>query len=346
MATVTSFEVGKLYTNEEVFRSLGVGNAGGVRVCISDNGVPKRLVVMTSVPTARQRSENPYHDRLEGNILVYTGAGREGDQTISGPNARILQQPKDGFPVYGFMLMESRRKGPTGAKRWAFIGLMEYLRSYREQQIDSSANLRWAWVFEFRVCDEVKRVPIVQDLALMAGLLAESNMSGVISSEDRQIANSDAEPLPSENRVAIERTRAQLLSYQPREFEVLLQSLLVQSGFERVTVTRYSQDGGIDVNAYPGSTSWPIRDLLVQLQAKRWLHTVGRKDVAELRGSLLAYARGCLVTTSHFSRAALIEAREAGKSPIILIDGYELARIITTLKLSLPNIPVAPVENH
>src|ERR1039458_3801834 len=78
------FRIGEKYTHEEVYRGLGVGNAGGIRPCIGKEGELRRLVVMTSVPTARIASENPYHDRVEGNVLVYTAAGREGNQFVSG----------------------------------------------------------------------------------------------------------------------------------------------------------------------------------------------------------------------------------------------------------------------
>jgi restriction endonuclease Mrr len=76
--------------------------------------------------------------------------------------------------------------------------------------------------------------------------------------------------------------------------------------------------------------------VMIQIQAKRWLHTVGRKEVAELRGSLQPYARGAVVTTSQFSKAAIGEACETGKQPIILIDGYEFAHIVTTHKVLTP----------
>ena len=105
--------------------------------------------------------------------------------------------------------------------------------------------------------------------------------------------------------------------------------------FSEWKLLKYSQDGGIDVNARPGQRSWPISHLLVQLQAKRWLHTVGRKEVAELRGSLQPHAAGCIVTTSHYSRAALTEAAAPGKVPISLIDGYELASLVNLLQLKL-----------
>jgi hypothetical protein len=86
------FRIGEKYTHEEVYRGLGVGNAGGIRPCIGKEGELRRLVVMTSVPTARIASENPYHDRVEGNVLVYTAAGREGNQFVSGMNKRLVEQ--------------------------------------------------------------------------------------------------------------------------------------------------------------------------------------------------------------------------------------------------------------
>jgi site-specific DNA-cytosine methylase len=60
-----------------------------------------------------------------------------------------------------------------------------------------------------------------------------------------------------------------------------------------------------------------------------------RREVAELRGSLQPHAAGCIVTTSHFSRAAVAESAETGKVPITLVDGYELARIAQSVKLDI-----------
>jgi hypothetical protein len=119
--TLDSFEIGALYSNEEIYKSLSVGNAGGVRAKSSRNGTIERLVMMTSVPSARQLSENPYSDRIEGDTLIYTGAGREGDQTISGPNARIIEPGVRSFiavrdPRNHHSVPESTR-GPTRAYR-------------------------------------------------------------------------------------------------------------------------------------------------------------------------------------------------------------------------------------
>lgn len=130
-------------------------------------------------------------------------------------------------------------------------------------------------------------------------------------------------------------TKKRLLALEPRRFELFVKDLLVSTGFEQVEVTRFSQDGGIDVNARVGAAVWAIPNLLVQVQAKRWLHTVGRKEVAELRGSLQPHAAGCIVTTSQFSRAALIESREPGKVPITVINGLELAGLTHAASMTL-----------
>ena len=101
-----------------------------------------------------------------------------------------------------------------------------------------------------------------------------------------------------------------------------------------MAVTRISQDGGIDVVASFGQFGWPVEGWQVQVQAKRWLHTVGRKEVAELRGSLKPHGLGCLITTSHFSKAALTEASEMGKSPITLVNGRDFANLLVSLGIN------------
>ena len=62
---IDALVVGQLYSNEEIFSSLNVSNAGGIRLSLLDNAV-LRAVVMTSVQGVHSASENPYHDRLEG----------------------------------------------------------------------------------------------------------------------------------------------------------------------------------------------------------------------------------------------------------------------------------------
>jgi hypothetical protein len=332
---VNVFEVGAYYSNEEIYKSLGVGNAGGVRTTLSPNGDVRRLVVMTAVESARAKSENPYHDRLEGDVLIYTGAGKSGDQSLSGGSARIAHQIEEKFPIYGFVLTGSRRDASRGNKRWAFLGLLEFLRCYRDKQLDSRGQPRSVWMFEMRVHPSPAKVAKDFDAELTSGILGDRKARLPI--EDRDVVNPATSQEPQAyDYAALELVRSSLLAYDSKRFEHVISHLLVQTGFQDVEVTKYSQDGGIDVNARPGPTCWPVRHLLLQVQAKRWVHTVGRKEVAELRGSLQPHSAGCIITTSHFSRAALTEAQAIGKTAIGLVEGYELADLIKVLKLTLP----------
>jgi HJR/Mrr/RecB family endonuclease len=332
------FQVDDLYSSEDIQQTLSVGNAGGVRISTGGNGTVARVIVMTSVVSARQASENPYHDRIEQDILVYTGAGREGNQSLAGVNKRIPQQLDLAFPIYGFLLIGSRRDKNFGPKRWRFLGLLEYLRHYPETQTDVRGRVRQVWLFEFRIHREPEIVPVQNDLAVSLEVIQAARATHYVSEKDREVApmnvlgnSEDAK----EDAAQIEAVRKQLLASSPQQFEHIIRDVLVRTGFESVNVTKYSQDGGIDVNAFAGKLMWPLQNLLLQIQAKRWLHTIGRKEVAELRGSLQPFARGAIVTTSHFSKAAISEASDPGKNPIVLVNGYDFASLIKSTGLKL-----------
>lgn len=329
--------MGELYSSDEIQKSLKVGNAGGVRVCLTSDGIAARLVIMTSFLDAKQIKENPYHDRIEEDILVYTGAGREGDQSLGGINKRIPQQLILGFPIYCFQIIGNRRDKLIGPKRWRFLGLIEYLRHYPDSQIDAHGLIRKVWLFEFKIYRNPNIIFIKDDQLVSSNIIMNSKEKFYSTDEDREIITSkiddDSDQKTREESEIIEALRGRLLATSPRQFEYVVKELLVKSGFERAEVTKYSQDGGIDVNAYAGRLMWPIESLLLQVQAKRWLHSVGRKEIAELRGSLQPFARGSIVTTSHFSRAAIKEANEVGKNPIVLLDGYRLATLIKSVNL-------------
>ena len=332
---LTSFQPGAAYSNEEIFRSLGVGNAGGIRTKSSD-GQTTRMVIMTSLPSAKSLAENPYHDRIEGDVLVYTGAGRVGDQTPVGSNAKIPMQVADAFPIWGFQQQTSRRDVTNGPKRWKFLGLLQFLRAHAERQVDVTGTERVAYVFELKIYNSFECVVVASDAEMMSSLVSENEGTAAIEESDREVALPTFATMESLSDLThLEEIRCGLLNQEPKQFESTIAELLRRTGFQDVEVTRYSQDGGIDVNARPTTLVWPLRHLRVQVQAKRWLHTVGRREVAELRGSMMPHAVGCIVTTSHFSRAAIMESTDSGKVPISLIDGIELSRIIQSCRMTI-----------
>ena len=328
---IEALEVGKLYSNEEIFKSFGVSNAGGIRLSLRDKAI-LRAVIMTSVQNLHGSGENPYHDRLEGDVLTYTAAGKTGEQTLAGVNSRLIEQKTFDFPIHGFVLIANRRDASVGPKRWKYLGLLEYLRHYPDTQIDADGKVRKVWLFEFRIHHEHQLVPVEHDAAIASRVLIESRRRAVNTSADDEIVGESSQ---TEDVERIEQVRGKLLALEPRKFEFFIKDLLVHCGFSDVCVTRFTADGGVDVNARTGGRIWIFENTLVQVQAKRWLHSVGRKEVAELRGSLQPFARGAVVTTSHFSKAAINEAAEEGKNPIGLVDGFRLSKVVLDEKFDL-----------
>ena len=102
-------------------------------------------------------------------------------------------------------------------------------------------------------------------------------------------------------------------------FERLCQRLLREAGFEDVTVTGRSGDGGIDgtgllmVNPFVG--------FKVLFQCKRYAGSVGSSVVRDFRGAMMGRAdKGIIMSTGSFSPDARREAVRDGVPPIELVD--------------------------
>lgn len=324
------FSVGKLYSNEEIYKTLKVSNAGGIRLATQDKNVVRALI-MTAEQQLHSSGENPYHDRFESDILTYTAAGKVGEQTLSGMNSRLAEQKESNFPIHGFCLVASRRDKIVGPKRWRYLGLLEYLKHYQDTQLDAIGKIRKVWIFEFRIHQAPEHVPVAMDGPISSKLLEESRKQQTDSTDNEIKSELDEGDVPL---AKIEQVRSKLLVMQPRKFEIFIKDLLIHTGFTDVCVTKYSSDGGIDVNARTGRKIWLFENSFVQVQAKRWLHSVGRKEVAELRGSLQPFAKGVVITTGHFSKAAINEANEGGKNPITLLDGFRLSKVVIDEKFT------------
>jgi restriction system protein len=221
-----------------------------------------------------------------------------------------------------------------------FLGLLELLRHYQETQIDTDRNLRQAWIFEFRIHRGFKLMPIALAQQLNEAIIKESKQK--IRSEERgEVKLADIEEpylveqaTPVFNLATLEKTRSQLLTVDPLAFEKLIKDAIERNGFYKVELTRRSGDGGIDLNSYLDESHYFLKNTFVQFQAKRWKHSVGRKEIAEFRGSLKS-SLGVFVTTSHFTTQAQQESQESGHKPVVLIDGLRFSEIVLRLKVSL-----------
>lgn len=257
-----------------------------------------------------------------------TASGKAGDQALTGANKRITEQPVFSFPIYCFCRLTSRRESRGNPRQWQFVGILRYLRYYPSKQIDAVGSIRSVWQFDLRVHALDLPVSTENETTVINAILQDN-----VDIEEQQIE------LPTSSTVdptEVERERSRLLKLHPQDFEFTVRNVIAASGFRDVCVTKYSSDGGIDVTAIAGLSMWPLGDLRLQVQAKRWLHTVGRPEVAGLRGSLSGFASGAIVTTSHFSKAAVREATALGKCPIVLVNGYEFASLTLRLNSHTP----------
>jgi hypothetical protein len=323
MNKLTFFKVGEIYTNDQIRFSLNLENLGGIRPSLDSNRNVRHVAIMTAAQdSGRLPTENPYQDRIEGNILIYTAQGREGDQALAGRNKRLLEQYAVPTPFFGFTNI--------GRQTYRFLGLLELLRHYQENQADKKGDLRRVWLFEFRIHDQPSVVPIDDASSIAASILAESRGNNPLGDLEREVS-----PVPQGSEAAevgtpveVEAVRARLFQFTPYDFEHFIKLVLERSGFVKVSVTRATGDGGIDVNAYVDERNEFFAGTHIQAQVKRWRHAVGSPEINNFRGALSTTAKGVFLTTSHFTRAALAEARHESKPSIALIDGDKLAGIV------------------
>ena len=125
-----------------------------------------------------------------------------------------------------------------------------------------------------------------------------------------------------------------MLSLPASGFERLCQRLLRESGFEKVTVTGRSGDGGIDgigvlqVN--------PFVSFKVLFQSKRYSGSVVVSQVRDFRGAMAGRAdKGIIITTGAFTADARKESIRDGVPPIELVDGDKLLDLFEHLELGL-----------
>lgn len=139
------------------------------------------------------------------------------------------------------------------------------------------------------------------------------------------------EEKPKDHRAALLEA---LQSLPPNGFERLTQRLLRESGFQQVTVTGKSGDGGIDgigtlkVN--------PFVSFNVLFQCRRYQGAVTPSQVRDFRGAMQGRAdKGLIITTGTFTLDAKKEARRDGVPPIELVDGDILVEMFEQHELGL-----------
>jgi restriction system protein len=120
----------------------------------------------------------------------------------------------------------------------------------------------------------------------------------------------------------------------PDGFERLCQRLLRESGFQNVTVTGRSGDGGIDGTGILQLN--PFVSFVVLFQCKRYQGSVTPSQIRDFRGAMMGRAdKGIILTTGTFTTDAKKEARRDGAPPIELVSGEDLIKLFENLELGL-----------
>lgn len=137
------------------------------------------------------------------------------------------------------------------------------------------------------------------------------------------------EQIEAANMETREKLRALLAEIEPRNFELLVGSLLRAMGLDEdsIDVTRYSKDRGIDVRGT--MKAYGLTDVKVAVQVKRWKGNISSETVQKLRGAINpSQEHGIIITNSDFTKAAIQEASVAGVGQITLINGETLIELL------------------
>jgi restriction system protein len=120
----------------------------------------------------------------------------------------------------------------------------------------------------------------------------------------------------------------------PSGFEKICGMLLRESGFENVTITGRSHDGGID--GFGTLEMNPFVSFKVLFQCKRYSGTVARAQVGDFRNAMLGRAeKGIIMTTGNFSQDAIKEAHREGAPKVELVDGEKLVEMFKKVELGV-----------
>lgn len=135
---------------------------------------------------------------------------------------------------------------------------------------------------------------------------------------------------------------AAIAKMSPKKFEAFSRALLNRMGVEFTEKgVQISNDGGIDGYGYHIDAN-DFRTTRVVIQCKRYnVSPVTEPEINQFLGAMNKYQAdyGVFITNGRFTNAARVAAREG--SPITLIDGNELVRLVKRYELY-----ITPVQTY
>jgi restriction system protein len=200
-----------------------------------------------------------------------------------------------------------------------------------EGLLDSSVRGTWTLTqagYETKLDDEKTRKIFLKQIALYQATRKKKASEQQIIEEQEEIAPENSEATNISSLLEL------LQRLTPAGFEQICGMLLRESGFENITVTGRSHDGGIDGHGTLEMN--PFVSFKVLFQCKKYQGTVGRSHVGDFRNAMIGRAeKGIIITTGSFSQEAIKEANREGAPKVELVDGEKLIEMFKKVELGV-----------
>jgi 5-methylcytosine-specific restriction protein A len=136
-------KVGQELSNKDIQKIFKCSPQGGMRKSNQTN----TLVLVSD------HIKSLYQNRIEENIIFYTGEGQIGDQKLSKQNKTLLNSKESGVSIHFFEVFE--------VKKYTYIGEVELAAdAFQEIQLDINKNPRNVWMFPLKVKGSEKLPPV------------------------------------------------------------------------------------------------------------------------------------------------------------------------------------------
>jgi 5-methylcytosine-specific restriction protein A len=135
MGFIPDFPVGSVVTNNDIVAKFKCGNMGGMR----RSKLTKTLTIISD------NTKGLYEDKWVGDVLLYTGMGKSGDQELNFMQNRTLAESNsNGVEIHLFEVMK--------ASEYTYRGpVFLYENPYSAQQVGDDGNLRSVWIFPIKL---------------------------------------------------------------------------------------------------------------------------------------------------------------------------------------------------
>lgn len=135
MKTISDLMPGDILSNQDLGILFGCGNSGGMRRAKKTNS----LIIISS------HVESIYEDRWDGDVLLYTGMGLNGDQSLDfNQNKTLSQSQVNGVQVFLFEQFK--------VNEYTYLGPVELISEpYTEQQPGQNGHLRTVYIFPLKL---------------------------------------------------------------------------------------------------------------------------------------------------------------------------------------------------